>query len=178
MRIRAIAASLVLLVGMSSSIAAPSPKAGAACTKLGMTQNFQGKKFTCVKSGSKRVWDKGTPIKSALPSPTPTTTPSPTNPKGKIYSVQMAKAHLPVAPANGYDDYRCFLLDPKVAEDSIIQSIEFIPQRKNYVHHAIIFRVSEANLQEAKTLDASGIGWPCFGGSGLGGMFTSFVTSP
>ena len=100
MRIRAIAASLVLLVGMSSSIAAPSPKAGAACTKLGMTQNFQSKKFTCVKSGSKRVWDKGTPIKSALPSPTPTTTPSPTNPKGKIYSVQMAKAHLPVAPAN------------------------------------------------------------------------------
>lgn len=178
MRIRAIAASLVLLVGMSSSIAAPSPKAGAVCTKLGMTQIFQSKKFTCVKSGSKRVWDKGTAIKSALPSPTPTTTPSPTNPKGKIYSVQMAKAHLPVAPTNGYDDYRCFLLDPKVAEDSIIQSIEFIPQRKNYVHHAIIFRVSEANLQEAKTLDASGTGWPCFGGSGLGGMFTSFVTSP
>ena len=172
MRIRAIAVALILLVGMSSSFAAPSPKAGATCTKLGITQNFQGKKFTCVKSGSKRVWDKGTAIKSALPSPTPT------NPKGKIYSVQMAKAHLPVAPANGYDDYRCFLLDPKVTEDSIIQSIEFIPQRKNYVHHAIIFRVSEANLQEAKTLDASGTGWPCFGGSGLGGMFTSFVTSP
>jgi hypothetical protein len=107
MKFRTIATALVLLVGMSSSFAAPSPKAGAACSKLGMTQSFQGKKFTCVKNGSKRVWDKGTPIKSALPPPTPTT-PSPTNPKGKIYSVQMAKAHLPVAPANGYDDYRCF----------------------------------------------------------------------
>lgn len=90
----------------------------------------------------------------------------------------MAKAHLPVAPKNGYDDYRCFLLNPKVTEDSIIQSIEFIPQRKNYVHHAIIFRVSEVDLKEASELDESGSGWPCFGGTGLGGMFTSFVSSP
>ena len=96
----------------------------------------------------------------------------------KTYSVKMSKAHLPVAPKNGTDDYRCFLLDPKVKEDSIIRSIQFIPQRKNYVHHAIIFRVTDANLQEAIALDKSGVGWPCFGGSGLGGMLSSFVTSP
>lgn len=96
----------------------------------------------------------------------------------KTYSVKMSKAHLPVAPKNGTDDYRCFLLDPKVSEDSIIRSIQFIPQRKNYVHHAIIFRVTDANLQEAIALDKSGVGWPCFGGSGLGGMLSSFVTSP
>ncbi|MBH0195533.1 MAG: hypothetical protein HP494_08055, partial [Nitrospira sp.] len=96
----------------------------------------------------------------------------------KTYAVKMTKAHLPVAPKNGTDDYRCFLLDPKVKEDSIIRSIQFIPQRKNYVHHAIIFRVTDANLQEAIALDKSGVGWPCFGGSGLGGMLSSFVTSP
>ena len=62
-------------------------------------------------------------------------------PKVRKYSATMAKAHLPTAPNKGTDDYRCFLLDPKVKEDSIIRSIEFIPQRKNYVHHAIIFRV-------------------------------------
>ena len=73
----------------------------------------------------------------------------------KIYAVKMTKAHLPVAPKNGTDDYRCFLLDPKVKEDSIIRSIQFIPQRKNYVHHAIIFRVTDANLQEAIALDRS-----------------------
>ena len=94
------------------------------------------------------------------------------------YSTRMKKAHLPSAPNGGTDDYRCFLLDPKIKEDSILRSIEFIPQKKDYVHHAIMFRVSEANIPEAIEKDKSGIGWPCFGGSGLGGMFSSFVTSP
>lgn len=99
-------------------------------------------------------------------------------PKLKKYTVTMTKAHLPVAPNNGTDDYRCFLLDPKVTEDSIIRTIQFVPQRKNYVHHAIIFRVTDADLAEAVTADKSGTGWPCFGGTGLGGMLSSFVSSP
>ena len=99
-------------------------------------------------------------------------------PNVKKYSVTMAKAHLPSAPNRGTDDYRCFLLDPKVNEDSIVRSIEFIPQRKNYVHHAIIFRVTEADIPEAIVKDKSGNGWPCFGGTSLGGMMSTFVTSP
>lgn len=99
-------------------------------------------------------------------------------PKLNQYSVTMTKAHLPVAPNNGTDDYRCFLLDPKVKENSIIRTIQFIPQRKNYVHHAIIFRVNDSELAEAITADNNGAGWPCFGGTGLGGMFSSFVSSP
>jgi hypothetical protein len=58
--------------------------------------------------------------------------------KMKRYTVTMQKAHLPVAPNKGTDDYRCFLLDPKVTEDSIIRAIEFIPQQKAMVHHAIV----------------------------------------
>ena len=34
-------------------------KAGAPCTKAGVTSIVSGKKFTCVKSGKKLVWDKG-----------------------------------------------------------------------------------------------------------------------
>ncbi|MDP5088628.1 MAG: hypothetical protein NWP41_08040, partial [Ilumatobacteraceae bacterium] len=45
--------------------------------------------------------------------------------KTKKYTVTMKKAHLPSAPKNGTDDYRCFLLDPKVTEDSIIRTIQF-----------------------------------------------------
>jgi hypothetical protein len=101
-----------------------------------------------------------------------------TTPKLKKYSVTMTKAHLPVAPNNGTDDYRCFLLDPKVTEDSIIRTIQFIPQRKNYVHHAIIFRVTDADINEAIAQDKNGTGWPCFGGTGLGGMLSTFVSSP
>ena len=98
--------------------------------------------------------------------------------KMKRYTVAMSKAHLPAAPNNGTDDYRCFLLDPKVNENSIIRSIQFIPQQVNYVHHAIIFRVTDADLPEAIKLDNNGGGWPCFGGSGLGGMLSSFISSP
>ncbi|MSZ02249.1 MAG: monooxygenase [Actinobacteria bacterium] len=98
--------------------------------------------------------------------------------KLKTYSVKMTKAHLPAAPNNGTDDYRCFLLDPKVSEDSIIRTIQFIPQKKNYVHHAIVFRVTDADLPQAITEDKNGTGWPCFGGTGLGGMLSTFVSSP
>lgn len=98
--------------------------------------------------------------------------------KGKVYTVSMKRAHLPSAPNNGTDDYRCFLLNPKVSEDSIIRSVQFIPQRKNYVHHAIIFRVTDADIAEAIADDKNGAGWPCFGGTGLGGMFTTFISSP
>jgi hypothetical protein len=98
--------------------------------------------------------------------------------KLKKYSVSMTKAHLPIAPNNGTDDYRCFLLDPKVSQDSIIRTIQFIPQKKDYVHHAIIFRVTDADLPQAIIQDKSGTGWPCFGGTGLGGMLSTFVSSP
>ena len=98
--------------------------------------------------------------------------------KMKRYTVTMQKAHLPAAPNNGTDDYRCFLLDPKVTENSIIRTIQFIPQQKNYVHHAIIFRVTDADLPEAIKADKNGTGWPCFGGSGLGGMLSTFISSP
>lgn len=34
-------------------------KAGAKCTKTGLTSTFNGIKFTCIKSGNKLVWNKG-----------------------------------------------------------------------------------------------------------------------
>lgn len=63
-------------------------KAGASCKKVGTTATFSGKKFTCVKSGKKLVWNKGvaiaaprptvTPTPDPEPNPTPTATPTPT----------------------------------------------------------------------------------------------------
>jgi hypothetical protein len=64
-----------------SLIAAPSfaaVKAGAKCTKAGATSVSGGKKFTCIKSGKKLVWNKGVAVKKPLPVATPTPTPSPT----------------------------------------------------------------------------------------------------
>jgi len=59
-------------------VQAATPKAGAKCTKAGATATSAGKKFTCVKSGKKLVWNKGVAIKKPSPVVTPTPTPTPT----------------------------------------------------------------------------------------------------
>jgi hypothetical protein len=45
-------------------------KAGSSCAKLGTTSTYAGKKYTCVKSGKKLVWDKGVTVvvsKASIP---------------------------------------------------------------------------------------------------------------
>jgi hypothetical protein len=55
-------------------------KAGDACKKVGATATAKGKKFTCVKSGKKLVWNKGVavpkpkPVEVQTPMPTPAVT--------------------------------------------------------------------------------------------------------
>ena len=66
---------LALLLSLSTPVQAAAPKAGAKCTKAGSTATAGGMKFTCIKSGTKLVWNKGVAIKaSPKPSPTPTRT--------------------------------------------------------------------------------------------------------
>ncbi len=59
------------LITAQLSVAAVKP--GTKCSKAGATSTFNGKKYPCVKSGKKLVWNKGV----ALPKPTPVTTPTP-----------------------------------------------------------------------------------------------------
>ncbi len=77
-----------LLVAPINAIAAV--KAGDACKKAGSTATLNGKKFTCVKSGKKLVWNKG--VLTAKPSPTtvssPTTSPSTDLNRGFVRSGQ------------------------------------------------------------------------------------------
>ena len=66
MKIYAIAAgaavAFALVVSPSASAAVTE---GAACKKAGQTSTVSGRKFTCVKKGSKLVWNKGVAVKSA-----------------------------------------------------------------------------------------------------------------
>ncbi len=48
-------------------------KAGAACKSTGATSVVGNKKFTCIKSGKKLIWNKGTPV------PKPSSTPAARN---------------------------------------------------------------------------------------------------
>ncbi len=68
---------LLAFVVAISLMAAPSfaaVKAGGKCTKVGATSTTGGKKYTCIKSGNKLVWNKGVAVKAAAPKPTPSPT--------------------------------------------------------------------------------------------------------
>jgi hypothetical protein len=41
-------------------------KAGSKCTKAGMTSTLSGKKYTCIKSGGKLIWNQGVTIKKVV----------------------------------------------------------------------------------------------------------------
>ncbi|NCZ72740.1 MAG: hypothetical protein EBY10_04565 [Actinobacteria bacterium] len=78
MKLKVLLIALLLLAHQTPSISATSPKAGAFCSKAGITKNYKGKKYTCIKSGKRLVWNKGVTIKQALPTATPTPAPTPT----------------------------------------------------------------------------------------------------
>jgi len=67
------------------------------------------------------------------------------------------------------DDYRCFLLDPKLGADSFVTSARIEPGAPKIVHHVILFRVDPSQVAAARRVDSRsrGPGWSCFGGTGL-----------
>ena len=69
---RAITAASIALFLLTSVIPSTGAvtKAGAACKRAGAISVVGNKKFTCIKSGKKLVWNKGT----LLPKPAPTST--------------------------------------------------------------------------------------------------------
>ena len=73
--------TLAALIVPQQSVTASQAKAGAKCAKVNSIQTVGGKKFTCIKSGSKFIWNKGVTLpKPAAPTATlPTTEPAPTD---------------------------------------------------------------------------------------------------
>ena len=55
--------ALALFIAPMNAVAAV--KAGDSCKKVGATATASGKKFTCIKSGKKLVWNKGVTIKKS-----------------------------------------------------------------------------------------------------------------
>ncbi len=118
----------------------------------------------------------GSETKQPTPSPSPThqhaATPAgaPLRQGEKFVNLTMPKPYSPKAPtAPGTDDYRCFLLDPHLADPAFVTGIDVVPGRRDLVHHVILFRVGPDGVADAKTQDArvKGQGWTCFGGAGV-----------
>jgi M6 family metalloprotease-like protein len=84
---RKLLVGLVAVLSLSlvtSQVSVAAVKPGTKCSKAGATSTSDGKKYTCIKSGKKLVWNKGVvvakpkPVVSPTPEPTPTPTPSST----------------------------------------------------------------------------------------------------
>ena len=87
----------------------------------------------------------------------------------KFLDLTMPKPYKPKALTTGTDDYRCFLLDPHLADSAFVTGIDVLPGRADLVHHVILFQVGPDEVADAKAEDADveGEGWTCFGGAGV-----------
>ena len=68
------------------------------------------------------------------------------------------------------NDYRCFVLDPKITDPVAVTGYVFDPDVDEIVHHALIYRVTGERRQDALDRDAMdpGDGWECFGDIDVG----------
>ena len=86
-------------------------------------------------------------------------------------------------PADGPDQYRCFVIPTGLDHDVYIDGTEFRPENREIVHHALVFL--DASGQARKMAAASPDGsYPCFGGPGfpaaglVGGWAPGFTPPP
>ena len=75
---RLLSAAIIISFIAMPIYAQAAERAGMSCKKAGLTSTYQGKKYICIKSGKKLIWNKGVSIArpTAPPIPTPSTTPT------------------------------------------------------------------------------------------------------
>src|SRR6266542_5984031 len=82
--------------------------------------------------------------------------PSPTVPlrRGERHvTLWLPTDYRPAAPSGGTDDYRCFLLDPKLTHTTFVTGAQVLPDNPALVHHAILYRVEPMQVAAATAAD-------------------------
>jgi hypothetical protein len=75
----------------------------------------------------------------------------------------------PYLPAAG-DVYRCFVVDPGLAQMKFLTGYDVKPGDPSMVHHVLMYMPNDVNAQtsaEQKDANAQGLGYPCFGFAGV-----------
>jgi hypothetical protein len=98
--------------------------------------------------------------------------PAPLRAGERFVDVGLPQAYQPAAPNGGTDEYRCFLVDPKLTAPAYLTGSRFRPDNTAIVHHAIIYRLGPEQATQAARVDAGspGEGWTCFGDTGVQGQ--------
>jgi hypothetical protein len=82
-------------------------------------------------------------------SQTPSSPAAPLRPGERFATLTMPQPYTPVAPNGGTDEYRCFLMDPRLSSTAYLTGSQFQPQNADIVHHAIFFRIASAGVKQA-----------------------------
>lgn len=69
-------------------------------------------------------------------------------------------------PADGPDQYRCFVLPTGLDHDVYVDGIEFRPENRRIVHHALVFLDASGKARQLAAASPDG-SYPCFGGPGF-----------
>jgi hypothetical protein len=95
----------------------------------------------------------------------------------RFQEVSLERPYRPAPSEGGTDEYRCFLIDPKLTEAAYLTGSQFLPQNGRIVHHGIFYQIPADDVDQAKSVDArtEGDGWQCFGGSGLEDGESSYI---
>jgi len=59
MRKAILSLTILMSISLLPAYSATPIKAGSKCLKQGITKTYKDRKYTCIKSGKKLVWDKG-----------------------------------------------------------------------------------------------------------------------
>lgn len=84
--------------------------------------------------------------------------------------LRMKEPYTPAPPAGKLDDYRCFIVDPKMGVNTMMTGVEIIPDQAKIVHHVIVFKPASPEAQAtAEAMDGKDgrPGYPCFGAAGV-----------
>ncbi len=131
-KIAALAITSFLLSSLLTAHSQAAIKPGSKCVTKGQIKNFQGKKFTCIKSGKKLLWNRG--IKLAEPKPVVTSQRNIFTPWATKFDIQVLiqaaldetdKYFGEVLPSSSYE----MNIDPAVTADDrswITRSLDYV----------------------------------------------------
>jgi hypothetical protein len=102
--------------------------------------------------------------------------PAPRFVEGEIARPDMLlTAKTPFTATGDRDQFRCFVLDPKIAIPSFVNGIAFQPDNASVVHHALLF--TDPN-RESAALGGEGGSYDCFGGPGVSDFMLLHAWAP
>ena len=118
-----------MLLSLLPTSAANVPKAGTSCKKVGITTTVNGKKFTCIKSGKRIIWNKG--VRASIPqatkapkppvTPAPTVTPTPTARPFTPWSTDATGKEISDAAQKNFRDWALAQSDKPLNHEFFIQ---------------------------------------------------------